>query len=190
MKTLRLTNDLWRKTLRRAYICRRLAEKEKHLLCKLCSPNNSRFDLRNSAKLVCLWIAMRLILASVWFWTVKWSKQKVLTNGNILRGHLALHCLHCESHWLICCSKSTALWLINKNNIVGYKIWRNPYLVSKLAMLVSFLEWNRSQSKWKQSNHLWHSFFSFQNTFAFEAMNVSHRCGKGYFFKFVLDYCT
>jgi len=30
----------------------------------------------------CLRIAVIFILASVWFWTVKWSEQKVLTGGN------------------------------------------------------------------------------------------------------------
>ena len=44
-KTLRFTNDLWRKTFRQAYQHRSFAEPSKHLLCTLCpSSNNARFE--------------------------------------------------------------------------------------------------------------------------------------------------
>ena len=45
--------------------------------------------IKNSFQLLCLGIAVRFILASIWFSTVKWSKQKVLTGGNISQGQLA-----------------------------------------------------------------------------------------------------
>ena len=85
------TYDLWRKISRKAYVCRRLTESEKHLLWKLCSLHLLR--IRNSLQLVCLIIAVPFILASIWFWVVKWSKREVLTGSNILRGNLAMRYL-------------------------------------------------------------------------------------------------
>ena len=38
------------------------------------------------------------VLASIWFSTVKWTKQKILTGGNISRGRLALRYWRYEFH--------------------------------------------------------------------------------------------
>ena len=51
-------------------------------------------------------------LVIIWFWTVKWSKQKVLTGGCISRGRLALSYWRYEIHWLISRKKNAVLWFI------------------------------------------------------------------------------
>jgi len=72
------------------------------------------FRIRDSLQIACLRIAVLFILAWIWFPTVKWSKQKVLTGSKISRGRLALHCWRHEVHWLICCKENTVLWLITE----------------------------------------------------------------------------
>ena len=56
---------------------------------------------RNFVQIVCLRIVVLFIMVSIWFSTVKWSRQKVLTGGNISRGRVALHYWRYEVHWFI-----------------------------------------------------------------------------------------
>ena len=58
---------------------------------------------------VCLRIAVLFLLTSIRFSTVKWSKQEVLTGGNISRDPLALRFWLYEVHWLIYCNENTVL---------------------------------------------------------------------------------
>ena len=79
---------------------------------------------------------------------MKWSKQKVLTGGNISRGLLALRYWRYEVHWLIRCTKSTALRLIMRTikhdaiNISYSSRWQFPYV-----WIESFLELSRRQNR-------------------------------------------
>jgi len=143
---LRLTNDLWRKTFLRTRVRRRFAEPGKHLLISIefCSRMLTYTWNSESLQMVCFQITVPFILASIWLLTMKWSKQKVLTGGNISRRHLALRCLSCEVHWLICCSK-TALWPMNKNNEEQHKKSIHTFLAGKLEMSVyqNSSEWSR-----------------------------------------------
>ena len=63
----------------------------------------SRWVLRPSLET----LSLLFILASIWFSAVKWSKEKVLTGGNLSWGYLALRWVN----WLICCNENTVLWL-------------------------------------------------------------------------------
>jgi len=72
--------------------------------------NYSSFEW-GTQQIACLRIAVIFILASIWFLTVKWSKQEVLAGGNISRGRMALRYWLYEVHWLIYCNENAVLWL-------------------------------------------------------------------------------
>jgi len=71
---------------------------------------------RNTSKghsaVSCLRIALLFIRASVWLFNCEVIKLESLIAGNISRGHWVLRCLQYDVRWLLCCNKSTALWLI------------------------------------------------------------------------------
>jgi len=140
------------------YLHRSFAEPKKHLLRSSDSLPITHVSIRDSLQIVCLRIAVLFVLVSIWFSTVKWSKQKVLTGDNISWGRLALRYWRYEVHWLIRCTKSTALRLIirtmkhDARNISYSSRWQFRYV-----WIESFLELSRRQN-WK-TIELWKEQF-------------------------------
>jgi len=135
-------NDVWRKTFPRAYVCGRFAEPEKHLPCKLCSlpttfaPNKKLSAVTPSSNRRTFYFGINMVFRidrNGKFWPIICFYQSALCRKCVFV--LWISCLRAKIHYyyiyilfreaiwpcaicvhcLICCSKSTASLLINKN---------------------------------------------------------------------------
>ena len=104
------------------------------------------FRTRNALQIVCLRIAVPFILVSILFLTVKWSKQEVLTGGNIFARPFGL------APWmlwsLLVCSlqQKYSFTTHNVNNKARCKnISYLPRWQFQYVSIESFLEWSQRQ---------------------------------------------